>query len=181
MNTTSSGPASSEDPLARSAGLDRFCGAFLAGLGTLILVATRNLMVSNGSDIGPGYFPRLCGIVLVVIGVLVAALTFRRFASPNQANSYDPDTVRVKKAGKLKQHVGRALTITLSLVLFMLLLDKFGLFVSAIVLILIASYGSRELNVGSAFILALAFASLTSVIFIYGLGLPISSFPNLFD
>jgi hypothetical protein len=138
-------------------------------------------MASTGPEIGPGYFPRLCGILLVVIGVLIAALTFRRFATSNRAQLCDTATAEVKDPNKLKQHLGRALVITLSLVLFTLLLDKLGLFISAIILILVASYGSRQLNLGSALALALAFATLTSIIFIYGLGLPISPFPNLFD
>ncbi len=160
--------------------MDRACGGLIAGFGALVLVATWHLEAATELGIGPGYFPRLCGSILVALGFAIFALTFRRPSRTAVAPTV-LDVGELLHPDKVGQFIARALVITASVLVFALSLDRLGLIVSTIALILIASRASGDLGVGASLVLALILAALASLLFIYGLNLPVLAFPRLFD
>ena len=180
MTTDRPGPDSSASSRSTETVVDRACGALIGGFGVLVLAATSGLEAATELGIGPGYFPRLCGSILVALGFAIFALTFRRDRRPS-VESVVLDVGELSQPGKVGQFVARALIITASVLAFAFSLERLGLVVSTIALILIASRASGDLGMRASLLLASILAALASLVFIYGLNLPVSAFPRLID
>ena len=168
--------------------VDRLCGLFILTLGVVVLVATHALEGVGLSGIGPGYFPRLCGALLVAIGAAIAAMTLRRgfeqrAAGPPAGDPAAPGPAagspdEISRPEDYPAFIARASKLTAGVFAFAVLLLPFGLIVATFALILIASRGTRSLGLGTALVLALILSVLASIIFVYGLNLPMTAFPR---
>ena len=105
---------------------------------------------------GPGYFPTLLGGLLALIGL---SLIIRTFLKPGLA------------VGRLAY--GKVALVTLSNVLFALLLRRLGLAAALILLVVVSAYASRRFRWRAAVPLAVGLAIGSCIIFVWLLGLPI--------
>ncbi|WP_151448865.1 tripartite tricarboxylate transporter TctB family protein [Lacisediminimonas profundi] len=130
-------------------------GGFFAGVGTQYTFGTAARM-------GPGYFPTVLGIILMLLGLIVAVTGL----SPKNTE----EKVQPFAWGVLFTIIG-------SVVLFGVLLNPLGLIGSLLVLILLASYASHEhtwkASIGNSVVLI----SLCLFVFVYSLKLQFQLWP----
>jgi len=140
---------------------DFYGGLLLAGFGAFALFFARLYPLGTAARMGPGYFPRMLGILLVVIGAVLMLRSLRLRGSPLPRWPWRPTVV-----------------ILASVVVFGAIVSYVGLALSTIVLILMASAASHEFRPKEAVVSAIGLAILAVGVFIVGLGLQLSIWPT---
>jgi len=131
-------------------------GAFFSGFGTQYTFGTAARM-------GPAYFPTVLGVLLMILGLIVAIGGI----SPNA----DED--------KVKRFSWSTLLFVLGpIVLFGLLLPRLGLVISLFLLVVISSYASHEFKPRAALINAIVLVLMSLLIFVWGLSLQFQIWPS---
>jgi hypothetical protein len=135
---------------------------FLAGLlfiafGIAALVLGRDYAFGSASAMGPGFFPKVLSVALIILG----AILFARGLAP-RADSVD------------SAHIRPLLFIVGAILAFAFLIEKLGLIVTGLVVAVLASLAYRDrmtpLEIG---ILAIMLTAFCVLLFIWLLGLPI--------
>jgi hypothetical protein len=139
---------------------DFFAGLIFVAFGFAAFFIGRGYSMGTAVRMGPGYFPRVLGVLLVLIGLVVAG------------RALVLDGPRVDKI-----ELRPLLLVLLGIVAFALVLQPFGFVAATIVLVAIASFGGWEFNWRDVLISA-AILSIAGVgIFVTGLKLPINIWP----
>jgi len=140
---------------------DFISGLLLIGAGAgVALYAYMNYSLGTVQRMGPGMFPFGSGLVLAFFGVLVIIPAFLR-KSEEEADSVP---------------VVAMLWILLSVVAFALTIPVAGLAPAVAVTIVISSLADRGFHILRVVILTVGVATLTYLIFVVGLNLPIALF-----
>jgi uncharacterized membrane protein YfcA len=134
-------------------------GLFFAGFGTQYTFGT-------GARMGPGYFPTALGVILMLLGLVVAISATRPKATEEKVDKFAWSTL---------------LLILGSVVLFGILLQPLGVVVSIFVVVCVASVASHEFHWISALINAIALILLSLGIFVYALKLQFPIWPTFFS
>ncbi len=140
---------------------DFFAGLLFVVFGTAAIIFARAYSLGSAARMGPGYFPRLLGILLIVLG---AALTFRALrtdGTPIPGWKWRP-----------------TLVVLGSVVMFGLILTRLGLVLSTILLIVVASAASPEFRPKEAVISGVLLAALVVAVFVVGLKLQLPIWPG---
>ncbi|MFG1478341.1 tripartite tricarboxylate transporter TctB family protein [Xanthobacter sp. V4C-4] len=137
-------------------------GLLFAGFGAAALLLGRDYVAGTAAHMGPGYFPRALGIVLVLLG---GAIALKSLAVEGPA----------LKPVRLRPLV----VITLAIVLFAVLLERVGLVASAVVLVAACRLAGSRLSVRETVLLAVGLAGASALLFGYGLGIPLPIWPPL--
>jgi hypothetical protein len=130
------------------------------GFGVLALWIAQDYPGGTARRMGPGYFPSLLGYGLCVIGALLLVHGLLRDERAVEAVSARPFLVLV------------------AVVIFALLLQPAGLAAATTALILISAFANREFRLLETLVSAAVLVAFSVAVFIFGLGLPISIFPN---
>jgi hypothetical protein len=139
---------------------DFYAGLLFVAFGVVALVIAQSYPLGTASRMGPGYFPRVLGILLVTLGALQTAIGLRG------------------RAGFPLQWHWRPLFILLaSVALFIVLTTWFGLIVAGLVLVLVSSVASEEFRWREALIAGAVQGVAAAAVFVYGLGLPLPVWP----
>ena len=110
------------------------------------------------SDMGAGYFPVVLGFVAIFFGVLTL-LEVRYATSP-------PPIVRWRAfAG-----------VFLAILVWALLVERIGLFLASLMLVVIGSLGRRTVDIKSMVATAILASTAAVLIFIHGFTLPLQAF-----
>lgn len=56
---------------------DFWSGLMFIGFGVAAIIISRDYPMGSASRMGPGYFPTMIGAMLIVIGAIIAAISFR--------------------------------------------------------------------------------------------------------
>jgi hypothetical protein len=134
-------------------------GLFFAGFGTQYTFGT-------GARMGPGYFPTALGVILMLLGLVVAISAIRPQATEEKVDKFAWSTLFL---------------ILGSVVLFGILLQPLGVVVSIFVMVCVASIASHEFHWISALINAIALILLSLGIFVYALNLQFPIWPTFFS
>jgi hypothetical protein len=137
---------------------------FLAGLlfvtvGAVGFGVALSYPFGNVQQMGPGFFPRILGGILVGFGVVTMVRGLRSGEAVQGGWGWFPLAV-----------------ITASLVAFGWLMEHVGLVPSLATLIVSSAYAGREFRWREVVVLAVAMTLLALGIFIWGLGLPYELF-----
>ena len=108
---------------------------------------------------GPGYFPIALGLILAVLGLLVAIPAWFRRG--------EPITLAWKTLA----------LVTFSIVVFAVMLKSLGIVLATIVSVLLASVADHQTTWRARVLVALGVAAMTWLVFIYGLGMVIPVWP----
>jgi hypothetical protein len=112
---------------------------------------------------GPGYFPTILGILLVVLGALVALPALKSNAQETH----------VEKIG------WRGLIVILGAVaLYAILLPRAGFVVSLVVLIILSAMGSKEFTWKAALLSCIVLGAFSYLVFVKGLELQFPVWPT---
>ncbi len=145
---------------------DRFLGLLLVVLGSAIFLIARTFPLMAGMPYGPGFFPSIAAVGLVVCGIIIAVTgTLKRRAAP--AIGPGATVASTARAGLL-----RPLVVCCIVAFFALALPVLGFHVSAVIAVAAAAFvfGAHPL---AAPVLALAAAFGTHAIFYSVLRVPL--------
>jgi len=130
----------------------------LFGVGTLAIGSKYTL--GTAARMGPGYFPRILGILLIVLGVTIALRALR---------------VRGEAMPRFRL---RPLVIVLgSVVLFGAIVRPLGVALSTVILIVVASAASSEFRPRESLVAGVLLAALAVGVFVIGLQLQLPIWP----
>jgi hypothetical protein len=139
---------------------DFWAGVLFIAFGVAAIGFALNYQVGTAGRMGPGYFPRALGILLIVIGAILAVRALR------------------VAGGTLKFGDFKPLAIVLgSIALFGFLAPYFGMVVATVALVILSSTASHEFHLKTAVVSAVLLAAFTVVAFGYGLNLQLPLWP----
>ena len=151
-------------------------GIIFAAMGLMFAVIARGISfgdtvllagytMGTPARMGPGFFPFYLGMLLLVLGVIIAAGGFK-------VHEGDPGTVE-------PFHWKPIFWVLASIVMFGLLLKIIGMLAAGILLVLGASLGSRDFRLRPVIILAICLVIFCALVFVVGLKLPIPLCPDV--
>lgn len=179
---------------------DTLAGALFALVGLGVVLIAGDYPTGDTARMGPGYFPRLLGTALAMLGIAVMAMSLRGQAESITGKLYLA-WLAVPAFWLLLAGFGRiglsgldlALGILLMLAwpvsrplfwvlagvgLFAVLLDGFGLVLASLALMLAARQAEPELSWRSALAAWLVLLLMSLAIFVWGLGTPLPVWPR---
>lgn len=136
---------------------DFWAGILFFIVGVLALWFGRSYVFGTATRMGPGYLPTVLSWMLVLIGLF---LSLRALVE---------DGARIE--GSL---VRPQVFVLLAIVVFGLLIERFGLVPTVVVVTLLAALASREMRWVETVALALGLAALCVTLFVYLLGQPLA-------
>ena len=140
---------------------DFYSGLIFVAFGVAAIVIGSNYALGTAARMGPGYFPRLLGILLIVLGAALALRALRTQGSPLPGWKWRP-----------------TLIVLGSVVLFGVIVNTAGLVISTIILIVLSSAASTEFRPKEAVISGILLAALTVAVFVIGLKLQLPIWPG---
>ena len=140
---------------------DFWSGVIFTALGVFAIVYGSKYTIGTAARMGPGYFPRILGILMVVLGMILALRSIRSKGEPVPAFSWRP-----------------TLLVLGSVVLFGAVVKVLGMAISTVLLILVASAASHEFRWKESVISGVALAVLAVGVFVVGLSLQLPIWPG---
>ena len=140
---------------------DLVAGLLFIATGIAAIGIATDYTLGTAARMGPGYFPRLLGILLIVLGAALALRSLRLNGPPLPGWKWRP-----------------LLVILASVLMFGLIVNRAGLVISTILLIVMASAASREFRPREAVISGVVLAVLVVGVFAIGLKLQIGIWPG---
>ena len=140
---------------------DFFAGLMFVAFGLAAIVIGAGYPLGAAARMGPGYFPRILGILLIVLGAALALRALRLQGTRITLESPRP-----------------LLIVIGSVVLFGLTAPTLGLVIASILLIFVSSAASSEFRWKEALVSGVVLAALSVAGFIWGLGLQFSVWPT---
>jgi hypothetical protein len=140
---------------------DLVAGLLFIAAGIAAIAIAANYTLGTAARMGPGYFPRVLGMLLIVLGAILAARSLRLTGPPLPGWKWRPVLVTLG-----------------SVVMFGLIVNHAGLVISTILLIVMASAASHEFRPREAVISGIALAALAVGVFVIGLKLQIGIWPG---
>lgn len=138
-------------------------GLLFVIVGLVFAIWSTTYNIGTASNMGPGYFPLILSLTLVILGLL------------NVLKSLAVKEVRVPA-----NIAWRPLILILSAnILFGLLLSSLGLIIATFALVIVSSYAMRNTQIKKALILSTVLSVIGYCIFALGLSMPIQLLPNI--
>ena len=140
---------------------DVLAGFLFVAIGVATVAGASDYPLGTIRNIGPGYFPIMLGVILVLLGAAIAVKGFAFNAEPVDDLAIRP-----------------LFMVTAAVVAFGLMVRPMGLAVATVALVAISSLAGRDFNVLRVAALSVGLAALSAGVFIYLLGLPFSLWPR---
>ena len=131
-------------------------GLFFSGFGTRYTFGTAARM-------GPGYFPTVLGVILIIFGVVIALGALSPKTEESRVQKFSWATI---------------LLVLGSVVLFGLLLTRAGLIISLAAVVIVSSYASHEFGWRATLVNTVVLIALCLVVFVYALSLQFPLWPT---
>ncbi len=140
---------------------DFYAGLLFMAFGLAALVIARSYPLGVASRMGPGYFPRILGVLLLALGALLNLCGFHSGGEPITAWRWRPLCI-----------------ILLGVWAWGLAAPWLGLVVASLALVFISSVASEEFGWREALVSGAIQAATVVVVFVYGLGVPLPVWPT---
>jgi len=134
---------------------DFWAGLVFAGTGAAAMFIARHYPFGTTLRMGPGYFPRVLGGILILFGIYVMARGLR-------------SNEKIQGNWSLRALI----VLPLSTVLFGVLMELAGFIPALAVLIFVSAASGREFKLKEVLLLTIFLGVLSVVMFVWGLGLP---------
>jgi hypothetical protein len=145
---------------------DFWAGVMFVGFGLFFAGFGSQYTFGTGARMGPGYFPTALGVLLMLLGVVIAITGISPKATEEKVDKFSWSTL---------------LLILGSVVLFGVLLQPLGVILSIFVLVCISSIASHEFHWRSAFINSIVLILLSLGVFVWALKLQFQIWPTFFS
>lgn len=139
---------------------DFFAGLLFIGFGIAAIVIALDYPLGSAARMGPGYFPRILGILLIGLGSILALRALRLQGPPLPGWPWRPTIVALG-----------------SVVLFGAMVNHAGIVLATIALIVVASAASHEFRPREAALSGVVLATLAVLVFVMGLKLQLPIWP----
>ncbi len=139
---------------------DFVAGLLFVAFGVAAIVIGSNYTLGTAARMGPGYFPRILGILLIVLGGALSLRALRLNGPALPGWKWRPTAI-----------------VLLSVVVFGLILNSAGVVLSTIFLIVAASGASHEFRWRESIVAGVALAALAVGVFVIGLKLQLPIWP----
>jgi hypothetical protein len=136
-------------------------GVMFLALAALGLWLSSGLRLGTAMRMGPGYLPTLISSILLFLGLGTIAVALARPGSATER-------------WYLRPLVG----ILASLLVFAFGIERLGLFVTTMLVLVVASLATRESRWIEVLLVAVGLAAFSTSLFIWTLGLPIPAWPQ---
>ncbi|MET0963778.1 MAG: tripartite tricarboxylate transporter TctB family protein [Noviherbaspirillum sp.] len=133
-------------------------GLFFSGFGT-------RYTFGSAARMGPGYFPTVLGIILVLLGAAIAMGGVSAKAEEHKVGKFSWPTI---------------VLVLGAVVLFGVLLNTAGLIIALVAVVMVSSYASHEFGWKAALINTVALVALCLFLFVYALSLQFPLWPTIF-
>ena len=141
-----------------------YSGLLFAGIGIASLVISSSYSLGKASQMGPGYFPRALGVIMIALGLLMSALSLRA--------SEEKTTVTWR---------WKPLAIILSSVcVFGWTVEWLGMILGSLLLVFVASTAREGFNWKEAVVVGLILGVASVGVFVRGLDVPLPIWPAFF-
>ena len=131
-------------------------GLFFSGFGT-------RYTFGSAARMGPGYFPTVLGVILIVMGAIIALTALSPKAEEHRVQKFSWPTI---------------LLVLGSVVLFGILLQRAGLVISLATVVIVSSYASHEFGWKATIINTVVLIALCMAVFVYALSLQFPLWPT---
>jgi hypothetical protein len=142
---------------------DFWAGVLFIACGGAACVIALDYAMGTAARMGPGYFPRVLGLLLCALGALLVLRSFKLQGAPLSFPTFKPIVI-----------------VLGSVLLFGLVVNKAGLVLATLLLVLVSSTASHEYRWRESIVAAIALAVFVVVAFRYGLGLQLPTWPPAF-
>lgn len=142
---------------------DFWSGVIFVAIGIATIVFSAKYALGTAARMGPGYFPRILGILMVVLGLILAGRALRSQGAPIPRWRLRP-----------------TLVVLGSVVLFGAIVHSVGIALSTVILIVTASAASHEFRPRESLIAGVLLAALSVGVFVIGLKLQLPVWPTFF-
>lgn len=139
---------------------DFWAGVLYIVFGVGAIAIAYDYPVGSAGRMGPGYFPRGLGIILIVLGLILGLRALKLRGAPLSFPAFKP-----------------ILIIIVSVVLFGLAAPKLGLMAATIILVIVSSMASDEFTWKASILSSIFLAIFTLAAFAYGLKLQLPIWP----
>jgi hypothetical protein len=139
---------------------DFWSGLLFIAIGSAAIILGSKYTIGSAARMGPGYFPRVLGILLILLGLILAVRALKLKGWPIAPWKWRP-----------------TLIVLGSVVLFGQIVQTVGLALSTVILIVLASAASHEFRWKEALMVGIALAALSVGVFIIGLKLTLPIWP----
>ena len=140
-------------------------GGLLVFIGMATVLASLNYKLGTLARMGPGYFPLILGIILMILGLLI-------FISPDVSSPREDGLEKLPKGAQLKTW----LLVVASVALFVVLGKYGGLAPATFSLCFIAALADSKNSLKTALAVGVILTLFTVVVFHYGLGMQLPLF-----
>ena len=141
---------------------DFFAGLLFIAFGVGAIAIGSNYALGTAARMGPGYFPRILGLLLIALGLALSLRALRTSGAPIPAFKWRP------------------LVIVLgSVTVFGLIVNFAGVALSTVFLIVAASSASHEFRIRESLVSGVVLAAVAVGIFVMGLKLQLPIWPSL--
>jgi len=141
---------------------DFWAGILFIALGIFAITVGSNYTLGSAARMGPGYFPRILGILLIVLGAVIAL-----------------SGMRVRGEAVPPWNWRATLVVLGSVVLFGYIVEKVGVAIGTVFLIVAASAASHEFRFWESLVAGILLGILAVGVFVEGLGLQLPIWPQL--
>jgi len=139
---------------------DFWSGVIFIAIGLFAIIHGTKYSLGTAARMGPGYFPRILGILLILLGAILSFRALRLNGPPLPGWKWRPTVV-----------------VLGSVVLFGTIVQPVGIAISTVILIVGASAASPEFRPREALIAGVLLAALAVGVFVIGLKLQLPIWP----
>jgi hypothetical protein len=139
---------------------DFYAGLLFMAFGLAALLIARSYPVGVASRMGPGYFPRILGILLLALGALLSVCGIRYGGEPMSVWRWRPLCI-----------------ILLSVWVWGVAAQWLGLVFASLALVFLSSVASEEFGWKATLVSSAIQAASVVAVFVYGLGVPLPVWP----
>ena len=139
---------------------DFYAGLLFMAFGLAALVLAQDYSPGTASRMGPGYFPRILGVLLLGLGVILSLGSLRSSAEPRIVWRWKPLVI-----------------VLFSITVFAMLAEWLGLVATALLLAFVSSAASAEFRWKEALLSGAILGIAAVAVFVYGLGIPLPVWP----
>jgi len=139
-----------------------FAIGFMLLIGLATIIGSREYSVGTLARMGPGYFPLLLGVALVLLGILVAV-------TPDSAEEIRTNAAREPFPQFARRRLRPWLAIAGSVAAFVVVGRYGGLVPATFVLIFVSALGDSQNSLKACFWLAVGVVTFAVLVFHYGM------------